>query len=108
MLLQVILDVWVAMLAVFGFYCAVRTVADMLWAPHQLFVAIEVRERADAEMLDVLLHEAYAAFFRKGKQIVVLFSNELMNGTVGVGEQLYEKYSDLLDTYGADCYLIDP
>ena len=108
MLFRVILDVSVAMLSGFGFYCALRTVVDMLWSPKQLYVAIEVRTSEDADMLDVLLHEAYAAFFRKGKQIVVLFSNELMNGTVGEGEQLYDKYSDLLDTYGADCYLIDP
>ena len=108
MLFRVILDVSVAMLAVFGFYCALRMVVDMLWAPKQLYVAIEVRNAEDADMLDVLLHEAYVAFFRKGKQIVVLFSNELMDGTVGEGEQLYDKYSDLLDTYGADCYLIDP
>ena len=107
MLLQLILEVSVALFAVFGFYCALRMVADLFWMPKQLYVAIEVQNKEDAEMLDVLLHEAYSAFFRKGHRIAVLLSSDLMNGTVGNGEELFEKYSDLLDSYGAECYLID-
>ena len=30
-----------------------------------------------------------------------------MNGTLGEGEELFEKYNDLMDDYGAECYLID-
>ena len=107
MLFYLILEVSVALFAVFGFYCAMRTVADLFWAPKQLYVAIEVQNKEDAEMLDVLLHEAYSAFFRKGHRIVVLLSGDLMDGTVGLGEELFEKYSDLLELYGAECYLVD-
>ena len=107
MLWQTILDVFAALLAVFGFYCALRMVADLFWKPRQVCIAVTVQNEKDAEMLDVLLHEAYSAFFRKGHRIVVLLSGELMDGTVGVGEELFEKYSDLIQTYGAECYLID-
>ena len=107
MLWQTILDVAAALLAVFGFYCALRMVADLFWNPKQICVAVKVQNKEDAEMLDVLLHEAYSAFFRKGRRIAVLLSSELMDGTVGLGEELFEKYSDLIDTYGAECYLID-
>ena len=107
MLWNVLLEASAAMLAVFGFYCALRMVADLFWNPKQIVVAVEVRNTKDAEMLDVLLHEAYSAFFRKGRRIVVLLSAELMNGTVGTGEDLFERYSDLLQSYGAECYLID-
>ena len=45
---------------------------------------------------------------RKGKaRLVVLLSSELMEGTVGEGEDLYPEYQELLDLYDADCYLID-
>ncbi len=107
MLLHLILEISAALFAVFGFYCALRTVADLFWAPKQLYAAIEVQNKEDAEMLDVLLHEAYSAFFRKGHRIVVLLSASLMDGTVGVGEELFDAYSDLLERYGAECYLID-
>ena len=107
MLWQTILDVAAALLAVFGFYCALRMVADLFWNPEQVCIAVTVQNKEDAEMLDVLLHEAYSAFFRKGHRIVVLLSGELMDGTVGVGEEVFEKYSDLIQTYGAECYLID-
>ena len=107
MLWQTILDVAAALLAVFGFYCALRMVADLFWNPEQVCIAVTVQNKEDAEMLDVLLHEAYSAFFRKGRRIVVLLSIDLMSGTVGIGEELFEKYSDLIETYGAECYLID-
>ena len=107
MLWQVVLEVLAAMFAVFGFYCAMRMAVDLLWKPSQICIAVTVQNKKDAEMLDVLLHEAYSAFFRKGRRIVVLLSAELMDGTVGVGEELLEKYSDLLQSYGAECYLID-
>ena len=107
MLFYLILEVSVALFAVFGFYCALRMVADLFWAPRQLYAAVEVQNKEDAEMLDVLLHEAYSAFFRKGHRIVVLLSSDLMDGTVGVGEELFDQYSDLLELYGAECYLVD-
>ena len=107
MLWQTILDVAAALLAVFGFYCALRMVADLFWNPKQICIAVRVQNKEDAEMLDVLLHEAYSAFFRKGRRIAVLLSSELMNGTLGEGEELFEKYNDLMDAYGAECYLID-
>ena len=107
MLWNVLLEASAAMFAVFGFYCALRMAADLFWNPKQIAIAVEVRNTKDAEMLDVLLHEAYSAFFRKGHRIVVRLSGELMDGTVGVGEELFEKYSDLIQTYGAECYLID-
>ena len=107
MLWQTILDVAAALLAVFGFYCALRLVADLFWSPKQLCVAVKVQNKEDAEMLDVLLHEAYSAFFRKGHRITVMISSALMDGTLGEGEELFDQYSDLLELYGAECYLID-
>ena len=97
-----------SLFAVFGFFCAVRLFTELIFASEQIAIAIEVRNRNDAEMLDMLLHEAVSAFLRRGRShIVVLLSAELMDGTVGEGEDLLPRYQDLLDRYGAECYLID-
>ena len=101
--------IFLCALAVFGFYCAVHILTEWIFAPEQVTVAIEIREKKDAEMLDMLLHEAASAFFRKGRsRIVILLSADLMDGTVGRGEDLYSEYREILDQYGAECYLIEP
>ena len=99
----------IALFTVFGFYCALRTFLELLYTPSAIAVAVEVQTREDADMLDMLLHEAESAFLRKGRvRLVVLLSTALMDGTVGFGEELLEEYEALLDRYGAECYLIEP
>ena len=109
MLFAYVADVSVALFAVFGFYCTVRLAFELVFTPGQIAVAVEVRDQTDVQELDLLLHEARSTFLRKGKsRIVVLLSSELMDGTVGKGEELDLRYAELLDEYGAECYLIDP
>ena len=94
--------------AVFGLWCVLRMVAEILFSPDQIAVAVQIQTEEDAEMLDMLLHEARSAFLRKGKaRLVVLLASELMDGTLGEGEDLYPEYQELIDLYGAECYLID-
>ena len=98
----------ILLFSTFGFCCALRMLTDWIFASRQICVAIEITEKKDADMLDVLLHEAGSAFLRKGKaRLVVLLSSELMEGIVGEGEDLYPEYQELLDLYDAECYLID-
>ena len=95
--------------SVFGFFSAVRMLTDWIFASEQVCVAIEIMEKKDADMLDMLLHEAQSAFFKNSAIApVVLISTDLMNGIMGEGEELYEQYSALLDRFGAKCYLIEP
>lgn len=109
MFFTVLWDVTVALFAVFGFYCAVKALAELLFASSCIAVAIEVQSMEQAEMLEELLCEARACYLRKSRaHPLVLISTELMEGGMGEGEELFEKYSELLSRYGADCYLIDP
>lgn len=105
------MTVWYILLSVFaafGFCCALRLFAEWTWTPEQLAIAIEVQDEEDAEMLDMLLHEAVSAFSRRrGMRVTVLLSVSLMDGRVGEGEELLPAYRELLDRYGAECYLID-
>ncbi|MBQ7346722.1 MAG: hypothetical protein IJW55_02090 [Clostridia bacterium] len=108
-MLRILIEIGVALFAVFGFCCALKTFFELLFASERIAVAVEVREKKDADMLDMLLHEAQSAFLRKGHaRLVVLLSTELMDGTVGTGEELADDYAELIDRYGAECYLIDP
>ena len=94
--------------AAFGFCCALRLLAEWVWSPEQLAIAVEILDEEDAEMLDMLLHEAFSAFSRhRGMRVTVLLSASLMDGRVGVGEELLPDYREILDHYGVDCYLID-
>ena len=109
MFFSYVIEVCVALFAVFGFCCAIRLLCELLFATSQLAVAIEVRERADAEVLDMLLQEARGSFLRRGKaRLVVLLSYDLMDGTVGIGEELLPHYKELLEQFDAECYLIEP
>lgn len=105
-------EIWMAsamaLFAVFGLISAVRMLSEWLFGNGRLSVAVEVRDKQDAEALDMLLEDAARAAFARGVAPVVLLSVDLMDGTVGEGEELSEYYADLIDRYGAECYLIEP
>ena len=57
-------------------WCAVKFPMEALFSSGRVVAAIELRNQKDAELLDVLLHEARSAFFRKGmRRIVVLIDD---------------------------------
>ena len=102
------LGIAVALFAVIGLWCTVSILLELLLPCEQVTLAVRVQNKQDADMLDMLLHEARSAFLRRGRTgIVVLISASLMDGTVGVGEELFDSYAEVIDAFGADCYLID-
>lgn len=106
---RIVCEVTVAALAVFGFWCIVRTVSEWLTASPSLCVAVAVYDEATAANLDVLLHEAERSFLRRHRRhIVVLFSAGLMQGCVGYGEVLRPDIEALVRRYEADCYVVEP
>ena len=108
-MLGLITQIGAAMLAVFGFCCALKLLLDLLFASDRISIAIEIMEKKDADMMDMLLREAQAFAIGKGRmRLVVLISSALMDGTVGLGTTLDEDFALLIDRYGAECYLIDP
>lgn len=98
----------VALFAVFGFYCALRTLTGLFFPSKRISVAVEVRDKKDVEQLDMLLQEAAASSLQRGARLVVLLSADLMDGTVGVGDALFDDYDALLERFGAECFLIEP
>ena len=106
---RIVFDVVMAALAVFGFYCAIKTIGEWWLTPDGLCVAVSVCDEAAANRLDVLLHEAQRSLLRRGKmRIVVLFSADLMQGCAGYGEILRPDIEELVRRYGADCYVVEP
>ena len=66
-----------AFFAVLGLICFVRILADSLFLPGQMRVAIILRTREDADLLDMLLHEARFAFFSRRAVPIVLIGEGL-------------------------------
>ena len=95
-------------LAVFGAFSAVVLLCEWLFSSQQVVVAVELRTREDAASLALLLDEAEHTALRRGRRrIVVLVSQNLMDGTLGIGTELHESVMEMIDGYDADCYLIE-
>ena len=110
MLLDLSIRVGIAFLAVFGFCCLVQTVMDRVFSSKRFWITIKIKDEKDADMLDMLLHEAESAFFRrKTSRAVVLISSILFeNGTMGTSDGvLYDRYANLIEDYAAECYIMD-
>ena len=100
---------FILLFSVFGFCCAVWMLVDWKTATDNQAIAVMILNERDAKMMDLLLEDAKRSFFSKRARIpVVLISSELMSGTVGIDQTLFEDYERILDRYGAECYLIDP
>ena len=72
--------VWICSATFFvalGLIAFIRTVADSLFFPRQLHPAIILRTREDADLLEMLLHEARFAFFSQRATPIVLIGEEL-------------------------------
>ena len=106
-ILYTVLAVTVSLLSVFGLWCAVKFPLEAFFSSGQVVAAVELNNEKDAEMLDVLLHEAHSAFFRKGaRRVIVLIDVSLMNGCVGRDGVPFETTLELLARYGAEYRII--
>ena len=95
-------------LAIFGAFSAIVLVCEWAFASPQVVIAVELHTQEDAASLDLLLEEAEHTALRRGSaRTVVLISQSLMDGTLGTGTELCESVMELIDRYGADCYLIE-
>lgn len=97
-----VFGVLTAVFAVFGAVCTVRMLADSLFPVRQLAVAVEICDREDADVLDMLLHEAQlASACAGGARLVVLLPEAL-----APGDEIPEDLEAVLERYHAECYLI--
>ena len=105
---RVIFEIILAAFAVFGFYCAIRTVGELFLPVRPLSVAIKLYEEGQVSKLDILLQSARGSFFaRRRNRIVVLISASLMQGCMGYGEVLRPEIEALLRRYDADCFVVE-
>ena len=105
---RVIFEVILAAFAVFGFYCAIRTVGEFFLPLRPLSGAVKLYEESQVRELDILLQSARGSFSaRRRNRIVVLISAALMQGCMGYGEVLRPEIEALLRRYDADCFVVD-
>ena len=103
MIWSILFGVTVAVFAVFGFACAVQMILEACFPCRQLMVTVEIKTPKDADLLEMLLHEAQSAFFgKRSGRVGVLMSESLFeNGEIPID------VLKILKKYGADCYLVE-
>ena len=105
---KMVLEIGVALFAVYGVACAFRAITEWIFPQKNLAMAIKLMNEQDAHNLDVLLFEASTSLVRRGgSKLVVLISTDLMKGTIGEDDTLFWEYEELIGRYGADCYMIE-
>ena len=98
MYVRIAIEVVVALFAVFGFYSAVRLLAQRIFSSESIILAVEIQTEDDVLNAEMLIREALGSFLlASSSHIAVLVpaalcSNELMN---------------VAHKYGVQCYIID-
>lgn len=104
--MDIIIQIIAALLAVFGLYCFVKVLAAFVFFPDGICGAVLVESLRDAEALPELLGCAASAMFRmKKRRIIVLIPRSLVFGELGKDGELFEKYREIIEDFGAE-YLI--
>ena len=98
-----LVQVFVAALAVIGFYGILHGLFESVLRPRALTSAVVIRDMEEAADLDILLCEARRSLFRRrGEGVVLVISADLMDGTMGKDGILNEDYALLVERYGAE------
>lgn len=97
---EVILEIIVALFAVFGAYTAIRTLAEAIFRSKNILVALEIKSNEDANDIDFLLREARHSFTVRGARgrVVVLLSSRFEHN---------EAVREIIEKERAECIIID-
>ncbi len=105
---EILIQIFVALLSVVGFYSILRALAASCLTPRQVTTAVVLREAVDEFVLDILLDEAMRnPLRRRGGRVVVLVSCALMDGRMGYGETLLPAHAEIAERYHAAVYVVD-
>ena len=95
---ELLAEVMVAMLSLFGVYCLFKLCASSLFRSEKVGRYVRIVSRADAEELDFLLDQARSGLSTDAGPLVVLLS-----ATLALDPVLME----YLERRGIDCYIIE-
>ena len=106
--LQTILEVTVAALAVVGAYGILRELMLGAIASRQITVAVILGEAIDEVSLDILLDEAMRhPRRRRGQRTALVLSRHLLCGEMGEDGALFPPYAAVAERYGAKVIVAD-
>ena len=99
MYFRIAAEVVLALFAVFGLYSAVRLLAQKLFGDKRIFLAVEILTEDDARIAEGLIREALGTYYiTASSRLAVIVSEKLSND---------EELMDIIELYGAECYIID-
>lgn len=90
MIFRIVADALIAFFAVFGVYAALRLVLALFLAPAGLGVALEIRTKADAENVELLLLAARENFYFRSNGMLIALVDESLKGD----QELFTKLTD--------------
>ena len=107
-ILQIILEVTVAALAVVGAYGILRELMLGAIASRQITVAVILGEAIDEVSLDILLDEAMRhPRRRRGQRTALVLSRHLLCGEMGEDGALFPPYAAVVERYGVKVLVAD-
>ncbi len=89
--------------ALFGLVCAIELIVEACFPDRRIFTVVEIRSLEDSEVLDLLLAEAKRTSMRSVSSRVGV----LLSGDVLCDGKIPPKMLDILDRFGAECYLCE-
>ncbi len=106
--IQIILQVLVAALAVIGAYAILRVATISAIASRQVTSAVVLREAVDEVTLDILLDEAMRApGRRRGQRVALVIARPLLAGPMGKDNTLAPDYAAVAERYRAEILVAD-
>ena len=107
-ILQILLEVTVAALAVVGAYSILRELMPSAVASREVVVAVILCEAVDEVSLDILLDEAMRhPSRRRGQRTALVLSRHLLWGEMGENGALFPPYASVVERYGAKVFIAE-
>ena len=96
--MQLVVDILLAFLAVFGLYALVRCVAVTFFSPPCIGVLLEIATKEQAAFFPILLSRARESFFLCAKNRVVVLADKALAQD--------EAFLKAVAKSGVDCYFV--
>lgn len=96
------IEIFLVAFAVFGLFCALRTLSDALFLSAPVCVAVRVFDKDALASLEIMLEEAKGLLPGNRSSIVVLFDAALL----GDDGSLSSPVRALLERFDAVCYIV--
>ena len=102
--MHISLQIIIAARSVMGFYFCLKTIASLIFTSKQIAAAVIIDSKEQLRELDVLLEDAYSAFYTLRKRRLAVFIPTRVWEVCDEHDKALSK--DLIDQFDAELYII--